>query len=44
MLGENTLELRAFRSDNAMSNLLLDGNIGKRGPNCDNVHAVHLSK
>jgi hypothetical protein len=43
VLGENTLELGAFRSDKGTSNLLLDGNIGKRGPNCDIVHAVHLS-
>jgi hypothetical protein len=35
---------RAFRSDNVTSNLLLDGNIGKRRPNCNIVHAVHLSK
>jgi hypothetical protein len=37
--------LRAFRSDNATaSNLLLDGNIGRRGPNFNVLHTVHLSK
>jgi len=36
--------LRAFRSDNTTSDLLLDGNIGKRGPSFNILRAVHLSK
>jgi len=36
--------LRAFRSDNSRSDLLLDGNIVKRGANFNILHAVHLSK
>ena len=36
--------LRALRSDNAARNLLLDGNIGRREPNCNIVRAARLSK
>ena len=45
MLGGDTLwNFRVFRSDKATSNLLLDGNVGRLGPNFNVLHTVHLSK
>jgi hypothetical protein len=44
-VGGNTLwNFRVFRSDKAASNLLLDGNVGRPGPNFNILRKVDLPK